>query len=217
MRSLDVRRVFVKKASRPNGSLLSRGKIQRNLTAAHKGGYRRMWVTAVFFLAASLVMADALWQAEVSYWKWSYGFQSEVQKLRVAALSRYNPLPIEEIDPKVPVLAQYLNEKKSPLANYAGQLARLRNWKLLLGIAHAETNLCKKTDKNNCWGIGPGKPFRYEDIVNSLYYANYLLDKYQLLGMDNPETMVRTYVGYYNPNWIAAINDIYYELRERGL
>jgi hypothetical protein len=110
-----------------------------------------------------------------------------------------------------------LAEKNSPLVNYAGEIARMENWKLILGIAQAESNLCKKTDKNNCWGIGPGGPWTYNDISESLHYVNYLIDKYDGLGMSRPETMVHTYVGYYNPNWITAVNDVFYELQARGL
>lgn len=168
-------------------------------------------------LTATLLAGQALAFSDNDYLAADYRNASEVEKIRVNALARNNFLPVAGTDPKVGVLAEYLREKKSPLASYAGILSRLPNWKLLVGIANAESNLCKKTDKNNCWGIGPGGPWTFEEISQSLYYANYLLTKFDRLGMDKPETLVRTYVGYHNPNWITAINDVFYELNERGL
>jgi hypothetical protein len=124
---------------------------------------------------------------------------------------------VESVDPKTDSIVEYLADKKSPLVDYAGIIARSPNYKLLIGIAQAETNLCKKTLSNNCWGIGPGSPFYYDDIKFSLYYADYLIEKYESLGMDTPEKMVRTYVGYHNPTWIEAINNVFYDLEVRGL
>lgn len=126
-------------------------------------------------------------------------------------------LPVAAEDPKLDALIRYLSDKKSPLVSYAGQISRMPNYKLLLGIAHAESNMCKHTDRNNCWGIGPGSPFYYDDISESLYYANYLIDRYRQLGMKNPETMVSTYVGHYSQNWVAAVKDVMFDLQERGL
>src|SRR5205823_6242644 len=108
-----------------------------------------------------------------------YQAQSDVQSLRTLAAAHPNPLPLQDNDPKLAALKQYLVDKKSPLAKYAGEISRMPNWKTLLGIAQAESNLCKKTSKNNCWGIGPNNtPLTYNDISESLYYANFLLNKY---------------------------------------
>lgn len=147
----------------------------------------------------------------------AYQDQALAQGERAKAFEHFAALPVEHTDPKVTEVEAYLAEKKSPLVAYAGEISRMENWKLILGIAHAESNLCKRTDRNNCWGIGPGGPWYYDDIEDSLYYANALLEKYQSLGMSRPETMVRTYVGYYNPNWITAVNNVFSELEARGL
>ena len=184
--------------------------------AAKRYWWRMSW-SAVFLFTVILLTGQALAFSDSDFLAANYHNTSEIEKIRLNALSRDNFLPVAVEDPKVDALAEYLQEKNSPLASYAGIISRSPNWKLLVGIANAESNLCKKTDKNNCWGIGPGGPWTFEEISQSLYYANYLLTKFDQLGMDNPETLVRTYVGYHNPNWINAINDVFYELHERGL
>lgn len=185
---------------------------------AEKKFWARNAFTAIFLLIFTVTTAGILISETQTAGSSAYGLQSSVQQIRARYLARqYVPLPVSRHDPKLDVLQRYLSEKRSPLADYAGILSRLPNWKLILGIAHAESNLCKKTDRNNCWGIGPGSPFYYDDISESLYYANYLIDKYRSLGMQNPETMVQRYVGHYSSNWVTAVHDVFYELAERGL
>ena len=178
--------------------------------------WRKSWslvLTASFVMFAGVSM----WQHQATAFEHAGIQQSESQKIRAEAIARFNNLPVEGVDPKMGTLVEYLSEKKSPLVDYAGIIARSPNYRLLIGIAQAETNLCKKTTTNNCWGIGPGSPFYYDDIKFSLYYADYLIEKYDALGMDTPEKMVQTYVGYHNPTWIEAIHDVFYELEIKGL
>ena len=170
-------------------------------------------------MTASFVLffGISLWQHQATAFSQTAEQQAEQEKVRVHAMNRFNQLPVQNVDPKTDAVEAYLVEKKSPLKDYAGLIARSPNYKLLLGIAQAETNLCKKTTTNNCWGIGPGKPFYYDDIKYSLYYADYLIEKYESLGMDSPEKMVKTYVGYHNPGWVEAVRDVFYDLEVRGL
>jgi hypothetical protein len=177
---------------------------------------RAAWAGA-FFIFGLFLVGNAALKSEAAYGGRIYADLSEIQKVRARSLARGNQLPVMDKDPKADILTEYLVQKNSPLADYAGLISRLPNWRLLVGIANAESGLCKKTDKNNCWGIGPGSPFTYDDISESLYHANYLLTRFDSLGMKKPETLVRTYVGYYNPNWIEAIHDVFYELQQKGL
>lgn len=170
-------------------------------------------LTAVFLLFSGVVFI----KQEQSHIEWIVRSQADDQKIRALVLGKSQGLPVEISDPKTELIRDYLLERKSPLVAYAGEIARMGNWKLILGIAQAESNLCKKTDKNNCWGIGPGKPFHYDEIRNSLYHADYLITRYRELGMSRPETMVYNYVGYYNPNWITAVNDVFFDLKVKGL
>ncbi|MDP2933248.1 MAG: hypothetical protein Q8N81_03900 [bacterium] len=215
MPNFDIKKVPVMPASPRHSKhqkFLHYGKLQANRRHWARVGWSVGLLTlGVFISTASLSRGDG------EYYVWSYEQQSAVESLRLRSLARFNVLPVTGEDPKEQALAQYLTDKKSPLVGYAGLLSRMPNWKMLVGIAHAESNLCKKTDRNNCWGIGPGSPWSYEDISQSLYHANYLLTKFKEQGMKKPETLVRTYVGYYNPNWINAVNDVVYELEQRGL
>ncbi|PIR97550.1 MAG: hypothetical protein COT91_00790 [Candidatus Doudnabacteria bacterium CG10_big_fil_rev_8_21_14_0_10_41_10] len=178
--------------------------------------WRKSWSLVLTIIFVSF-FGISFWHVSQANLSWNYEQQSEFQKIRAYTLARYSQLPVKQVDPKTEEIRTFLAERKSPLVEYAGEIARMDNWKLILGIAQAESNLCKKTDKNNCWGIGPGKPFVYDDIKSSLYHADYLIEKYGEQGMTQPETMVRTYVGYHNPTWIEAIQDVFYDLEVRGL
>lgn len=180
----------------------------------------RAAASGVFLLLFLVLVLPSQLGAQTRNDEWTYEQQSAIQQVRIASLTRVRQLPVSDYDPKMEALAAYLREKQSPLARYAGELARMSNWKTLVGIAQAESNLCKKTQKNNCWGIGLNNtPERYNDISESMYYANYILSKYDKLGMDheNPETIVRTYVGYEHPGWVNTVRSVFLELAQRGL
>ncbi|MCL5435850.1 MAG: hypothetical protein M1275_02115 [Patescibacteria group bacterium] len=215
MPNLDLKKVAVPPSS-PKHSRHGRYLDFQKAKATRRFWWRMSW-SAVFLIAASLFTTQSMLASDQQALTQNYESTSVVQGIRLNNLARYNALPVEQPNEKVQILAEYLKEKNSPLAAYAGELARLPNWKLLVGIANAESNLCKKTDRNNCWGIGPGGPWTFGEITESLYYANYLLSKFGKLGMDKPESLVRTYVGWHNPNWVNAIRDVFYELQERGL
>jgi hypothetical protein len=178
---------------------------------------KRLALSGAFFVVSLFFAGEMLLRCEAAYGSRIYSDVSEIQRVRAKSLAQGAGLPVTATDPKADILTEYLIQKNSPLAEYAGLISRLPNWRLLVGIANAESGLCKKTDRNNCWGIGPGSPFAYDDISESLYHANYLLTRFDSMGMKKPETLVKTYVGYYNPNWIAAIHDVFYDLQQKGL
>jgi hypothetical protein len=213
--SFDIRKKPIGPQSpRHSKHSLYLARLRKQADAKHRG---RTIAGIAFFAIFLFLSFNAVSAVDNESLKWSYTERSEIQKIRTNTLSRNAVLPVEIEDPKVAQIEQFLRDKKSPLSDYAGLIARMPNYRLILGIAQAESNLCKRTDRNNCWGIGPGGPWSYDDISNSLYHVNYLLDRYQSLGMDRPENMVNTYVGYHNPNWIQAVNDIFIELNQRGL
>ncbi len=215
MRFFDLKKRIIT-AAHPRHSLHGRYLELKAVLGRRRTVRRARW-SAVFALTIVAIIGLSAFGVHAEYLTWTYRNQSEIQNLRLAQLNRYRPLPIEQSDPKFHLLVEYLEEKNSPLAAYAGELARMPNWKLLVGIAQAESNMCKRTNRNNCWGIGPGSPWTFEDITQSMYYADSLLSKYRTLGMDRPENMVRTYVGWHNPNWVLAIHNVLSELSERGL
>lgn len=50
----------------------------------------------------------------------------------------------------------YLENKNSPLAEYAPVLLSVKNWKRIVALANAESTLCRTYPKQlaNCWGVG---------------------------------------------------------------
>lgn len=218
MRAFDVGQRIV----RPSNKKHSQHKrfLQLERRRARRLVVRRSLAATAFGLLSALILLPQLVAGQQVGAQQTYHAQADVQNLRTAALVHTQQLPLQQSDPKVAALTQYLVDKGSPLAKYAGELARMPNWKTLVGIAAAESSLCKKTARNNCWGIGPNNtPLTYDDISQSLYYANYLLNKYSKLGMNpaKPETIVRTYVGYDHATWVSNVESVFAELAERGL
>lgn len=134
-------------------------------------------------------------------------------------LAKTVPTEAPEItDPKVTMLEQYLNEKNSPLAPHAETLLLQYHYRLILGISFAESNFCKHQIKpHNCWGIGGGQPETYGNYDEAVIRANNLIQKYFDNGMQNPQQMRNTWVGWQNPNWVIAVQQVTQELESRGL
>ena len=53
-------------------------------------------------------------------------------------------------------LRTYLQEHRSPLAQYAPVLVTLRNWKKIVALSNAESTMCQRYPQatSNCWGVG---------------------------------------------------------------
>ncbi len=53
-------------------------------------------------------------------------------------------------------LANYLRQKRSPLADYADVILQQNNWKKIVALANAESTLCRNyiEENANCWGVG---------------------------------------------------------------
>ncbi len=127
-------------------------------------------------------------------------------------------IPVLEPDPRVELLRQYLQSKRSVLANEAGVLLQQYHYRLILGIAFAESNFCKiQIAANNCWGIGGSRPVAYASLTAGIVRANEIIQKYQDLGMTTPKYMRNSWVGWPNDNWIIAVEQITMELESRGL
>ncbi len=126
-------------------------------------------------------------------------------------------LPIPP-DPRIELLKEYLQNKKSPLAGEAETLLQQYHYRLIIGISFAESNFCKRQIKpNNCWGIGGGKPETYATLEHGVIRANNLIQKYHDNGMTTPKLMRNTWVGWQNDSWILAVQQITQELEEKGL
>ncbi len=53
-------------------------------------------------------------------------------------------------------LKQYLQSKRSPLADYTHVILQQNNWKKILALSNAESTMCRRYIEhlNNCWGVG---------------------------------------------------------------
>lgn len=113
-------------------------------------------------------------------------------------------------------LRNYLVSKDSPLADHVEMLLLQPTWKLTLAISHAESNMCKRELGYNCWGIGGGNHRKYPSYNEAIADANAVIGRY----VDNghtPESMLPIYVGWDNPTWVIAVNNILDELERLEL
>ncbi len=116
-------------------------------------------------------------------------------------------------------LANYLTEKKSPLAEAAETIAQQPHWQLILAIAFAESTLGKNCADNNCSniGVGPGHPSwrKYSS------YQAWVVDFNRLLDKKYKDQTLRQMCGVYvkpcNPNWLLATQQVLTELKDRGI
>lgn len=121
-------------------------------------------------------------------------------------------------DPRVAKLAEYLKTKNSLLSPEAETLLKQYHYRLIIGIAFAESNFCRhQIMPNNCWGIGGGRPEIYPTLEDGVLRANRLIQKYHEQGMITPKLMRNTWVGWKNDNWIVAVEQITSELEKQGL
>ena len=119
---------------------------------------------------------------------------------------------------KVYILKNYLESKNSPLADYVEILILQPNWKHVLSISHAESNMCKRQLGNNCWGIGGAKYHRYyPTFAEGIIDANALIQKYHDSGLTTPATMKRRWVGWNNESWVRANENVLAQLESLGL
>ncbi|HLC44495.1 MAG: hypothetical protein A2722_04405 [Candidatus Doudnabacteria bacterium RIFCSPHIGHO2_01_FULL_50_11] len=119
---------------------------------------------------------------------------------------------------KVELLRSYLAQKNSPLQEYSEILLMQPNWKIILSISHAESNMCRRQLGNNCWGIGGAKYHRfYPTFAEGIVDASKLIQKYNDNGLDTPAKMMRRWVGWNNHSWVRANNQVLAQLDAIGI
>ena len=118
---------------------------------------------------------------------------------------------------KLYTLKKYLEKKQSPLSNYVEILLLQPNWKVVLAISHAESNMCKRQLGHNCWGIGGGNHRKYPSFAEAIVDANDVVQRYWDRGHRSTRTMMPYYVGWNNQSWVVATQDVLYELEQLGL
>lgn len=119
---------------------------------------------------------------------------------------------------KAYILKTYLVSKDSPLAEHVETLLMQPNWKIIVAVSHAESNMCKRHLGNNCWGIGGAQNHRYyKSFANGIVDAGELIQKYQDSGLNTPKKMMRRWVGWNNQSWVVANNQILSQLDSLGI
>lgn len=119
---------------------------------------------------------------------------------------------------KAYILKTYLVSKDSPLADHVETLLMQPNWKTIVAVSHAESNMCKRHLGNNCWGIGGVQNHRYyKSFANGIVDAGALIQKYQDSGLNTPKKMMRRWVGWNNQSWVVANNQILSQLDSLGI
>lgn len=119
---------------------------------------------------------------------------------------------------KLNILKNYLASKNSPLTDHVETLLLQPNWKTIIAISNAESNMCKRHLGNNCWGIGGAKYHRYyPSFAYGIVDAGQLIQKYYDSGLTNPKKMMRRWVGWNNQSWIVANNQVLSQLDSLGI
>lgn len=106
------------------------------------------------------------------------------------------------------LLRDYLETKKSPLAEETNFLLQQKHWRLLIAISHIESQFCKRKIDFNCWGVGGDSAYRhYSSYKEAIKDANDLIEKWQLRGRWlTIDDMNCHYVVPCNPNWVNVVN-----------
>lgn len=120
-------------------------------------------------------------------------------------------------DKNAEILSAYLTSKQSPLATKAHYLLNQRDWKLIIAISQAESQMCKRQLGNNCWGIGGGNHRKYPNLELAITDAQIVIGKYVDSGADTAKEILPRYVGWNNPNWVLAVNQVLYQLEQLPL
>lgn len=127
-------------------------------------------------------------------------------------------IPDEVPDPRVYLLREYLQKRKSPWVDHAQIILEQPNYRFILGIGFAESNFCRyQIRKHNCWGIGGTRPEVYATYEEGIARANQLIQKYHDGGLTTPKTMRNRWVGWQNHSWIIAVEQIMRDLDRLGI
>lgn len=169
------------------------------------------------------LLAVAVWIFPQSATAQSIPVQNQPQLAFEIKLENLNPQSAASIARDIPgspvsVLRNYLLSKNSPLADHVETLILQPNWKIVLSISQAESNMCKRTLGNNCWGIGGAKYHRYyPTFAQGIVDASVLIEKYHDGGLTTPKKMMRRWVGWNNQSWVLANNQVLTQIKTLGI
>jgi hypothetical protein len=121
---------------------------------------------------------------------------------------------VGQIDARVKAVRAYLESKNAPLAQYTEIILAQEDWKKILAISNAESNMGRHCWKNNCSGImyGRGGLRPFDSIPDWIVELQGLIDRrYKNKTLDQ---MNGVYVVPRSANWYQASNSVYQALTE---
>ncbi len=109
------------------------------------------------------------------------GLQSADQTPKSNSQNSLNIQTVQDNDPLVVALKQYLEDNGSPLGIYAADIVKQPQWQRALAISYVESHMGRDCFDNNCSGIGvkPGHPSwrKYKNKLDWFIDLNTLLEK----------------------------------------
>ena len=116
-----------------------------------------------------------------------------------------------KIDHKVALVRGYLESKGSPLAPYTEILLAQEDWKTIIAVSNAESNMGQHCYVNNCSGIFGQNGLRtYKSIPDWIVDMQQLIDqRYSSMSL---KQMDGVYVQPYSYNWYLASTSVYNDL-----
>ena len=124
---------------------------------------------------------------------------------------------IEDSDPLVISLKQYLRDNSSPLEEYAAEIVKQPQWQRALAVSQVESNMGIHCFNNNCSGMGgaPGTPTwrKYPTKLEWFIDLNNLLEKPLYKEKCNTFHKMRgVYVQPGSDSWVYGAQHTYNEL-----
>ncbi len=124
---------------------------------------------------------------------------------------------VQENDPLVVNLKQFLKDNDSPLGEYASEIIKQPQWQRALAISYVESHMGRNCFDNNCSGIGvkPGHPSwrKYTTKLDWFIDLNTLLEK--PIYKEKYTTFKKMRGIYVNPgsdNWVNGAQQKYNQL-----
>ncbi len=133
-------------------------------------------------------------------------------------LNPENQNQFANIDKEVALVREYLESKDAPLANYTEILLAQKDWKTIVAISNAESNMGKYCWYNNCSGIYERFDNGYQGLKRYDNMAEWIVDLQNLIekrysGWTLAE-MNGTYVYPKSKNWFLASSKVYNDLSQ---
>lgn len=145
-------------------------------------------------------------------------FEINPDQLRLASENqnteqRQNDLKLKKVHRKVELVREYLENKNAPLADYTEIILAQEDWKLILAISNAESNMGKRCYYNNCSGIYGRFDMGYAGLKKYETKAHWIVDLQNLLDRRYEgwtlDKMNGVYVYPRSQSWYAATSTVY--------